>query len=134
MTLFTYECKVPKNTPKTNPATFTLKLRRGCLYKIEIMFPPGCHGLVGVRFYYGDILLYPENPKEWIIGSGETISWLTTFDIIHEPAVLILKAFNQDEMYDHTVYIRINVLPKLIAYPSLTVARLINLIRRVFGV
>jgi hypothetical protein len=97
-----------KQTPSDTP----WKLTVGMIYQVEVAFPPGCSGLVGVQIRDHAGQLYPYEGGEWFVGDSETISFQETHLIEIPPHELILRCYNTDELYPHTVQFRIGLVTR----------------------
>jgi len=105
--LFTFSIEAPKNTPKENPVKKTLKLHAGVITKISILIPVGHAALARLAIYDGETQIIPWGEDQWIEGDGETITWEPDYVLSSEPARLEARAWNKDEEYAHTFYIRV---------------------------
>ena len=94
-----------------------LKLQKGVIHKIDIVFPPGC--LTLLHLHINDALhqVWPTNPDENFASDSETISFEEHFVIDYEPYELQAWTWNDDDTYSHQVIIRIGLLPEAIVSP-----------------
>jgi len=100
---------VPKNTPKESPVEQMVRLTAGVVEKVEITFPAGCAGLVGLRILRGGHQVWPTSPGEWFVSDDYTISFPEHYEILDEPLELRIQAYNEDTSYDHTPVVRFAV-------------------------
>lgn len=98
------EITVPANTPESAPASDVLYIARCVIRRLEITFPTGCVGLVGVRFKYQTRQLWPCNPERWFHGNGQTVTLEPNLKIDEEPFQMTIEAHNLDDTFAHTVY------------------------------
>lgn len=70
-----FDVTIPPNTPASAPQSTPMPYSDGVPVGVEIVFPTGCSGLVGVRLDYSDVQLLPRAPGVWIRGSGEPVKW-----------------------------------------------------------
>lgn len=91
----------------TNPVKNVIRLGIGVLYKFEIYFPPGSCGLTSIRLLYNTRQIYPMPIDEYFRGERNTISFEDTFISDTPPYELIIEGYNVDEVYDHTVIVRL---------------------------
>jgi hypothetical protein len=108
--LFVEELTIPANTPITAPARVTIGLAPGTITEISVLFPPKKGVFVGVRLLRFERVQWPTNPDKWIIADGESVDWGEDYDLLDEPYELHLEAYNTDDTFAHTVYLRIAVL------------------------
>jgi len=105
--LFTFSITVPANTAKTNPVKKTIKLRAGTITKISVLIPTGHCALAHLAIYHGETQIMPWGEDQYIEGDGETIDWTPDYQLPSEPATLEVRAWNEDDTYQHTFYLRI---------------------------
>lgn len=96
---------VPANTGKDNPASYTFVISPMRINSIDITFPDGCVGLVECWFEYQTIQIFPYNRDGCFIGNGQTIRIQPMVDLLEPPWELIIKATNNDDTFDHTLYV-----------------------------
>jgi len=92
-----------------NPLLQQVKLVRGIVQPLEVIFPPGPAGLVGVRAYQGSHQLVPQRDTSWLSGDGITYPHDTPIDLLSPPYVITLQGYNEDETYDHTIIFRFSI-------------------------
>lgn len=83
-----------------------LRLTRGIVKRVEVVFPRGCAGLVGVRIFRGPVQVIPLNAPAWLDTDGETISINTEIDLSVNPYELEVRGYNLDDTYSHTIRFR----------------------------
>lgn len=108
--LFVKPLTISANTASTSPFSEVLVCSPGKVIGVEMLFPPGCVGLVGVRVKEFERVIWPTNPDEWIIADGETVEWQEDHDMIGAPWALTLEGYNDDDTFDHTIYFRFAML------------------------
>jgi len=116
---FAWDITIPANTPKTTPVRQLLPIDFGLITRIDIVFPAGCGGLVRIRLLRYESQLVPLNPASWLRGDDETVPCEVYQEIYEAPAELKFEGGNEDDTYEHTIGVRINVIPKKKA-PSIT--------------
>ena len=82
----------PANTLQSNPLRTSIKVTKGLVYKVEIMFPPGSLGLLRVAIFDGAYQAWPSTVGEWFRTDGETISYDDTYLKESAPFALPWKA------------------------------------------
>jgi hypothetical protein len=97
----------------------TLQVTHGILHKVDIVFPSGCHGWVGVRIYDNTHQILPTNLDEWFTADNETITFREHFPILTEPYELYAQVYNVDTLFPHTVILRLGILPVRVLAPWL---------------
>lgn len=136
--LFTSSITAPPNTPKTAPVKRTMKLHAGVITKISVLIPPGHAALAHLGIFDGETQIMPWGEDQWLEGDSETVSWEPDYPLPSEPAALEARAWNEDDTYAHTFYIRVWVDPEPSKLPVNLMSRVLRLaesfLRRVLGV
>jgi|GEM_PF-5585716 len=108
----------PRSTAAGTPTTQDMTLEKGEVSWVQIRFPKGPSGLLHVAIFAGDgtTQLWPGGDATWFIGDDETIEFDTEYKIVIEVAAykLVLKAYNDDDTYEHSALVRAWVIP----YPA----------------
>ena len=78
--------------------------------KVIVRFPPGPQGLLHVRFYYGDMQIFPEEKDTDFADDDLAISWEEFFYLDEKPFPLTIWTKNEDDTYPHTVHIYVATL------------------------
>ena len=73
------------------------------------MFPPGSTGLLHLQVTDSLHQVWPTNPDGNFETDDETISYEDQFEIDQPPYELYAYTWNEDDTYDHAVYIRIGI-------------------------
>ena len=89
-----------------------LDLERGTITRCEVVFPSGCCGLVYVHINRALHQVYPKNPDYQYTGNGDTIVSSDEYEIKEEPFQLEFYGWNTDDIYTHTITVRIQLVPK----------------------
>jgi len=133
--IFAWDITISADTKATSPNTKILKLSSGVITKIEIKFARGCHGMVKVRLLHQESQLVPLSRGEWVTGDDEAVSFPEFFELWTTPYQLKFVGCSPGTGYDHTVTVRIAVLPKVVASMIPVIELLTRLLQRmgVFG-
>lgn len=92
--------------------TTELKLGKGVIHQLDVVFPSGCQAYLHVKINHGLHQVWPTNPDEDFASDGEPISFKEAYELRHEPYILTVYTWNLDEKYPHDVIIRIGLLPR----------------------
>lgn len=112
---FAWDIAIEKGTTEDEPKTQILKLSKGVITRLDIKFPPGCHGMVKVRLLRYEHMLVPLTRDQWITGDGETVPSEAYYELVEAPAQLKFVGISPDTTNDHTITVRVTVLPKAVA-------------------
>lgn len=130
---FAWDITIPAGTTVANPYEKKLQITFGVITKIEVKFPRGCHGMVRCRLLRGGIFCYaPLNPDSWVTGDDESVSWHTYYRIEDVPRELDFVGCSPGTSYDHTVTVRLEILPHRVASFVPLIELLSNMLTRMF--
>jgi len=109
---FSWDITIPADTSEKDPLEKDLTLTHGVITRIDVKFPPGCHGLVKVRLFRFDSQLIPLTRDEWVTGDGETVPTALPlhYELLEEPYALKFVGCSPGAQYKHTVTVRVNVM------------------------
>jgi len=128
--IFAWDITITADKKAASPKTEILKLSKGVITKIEIKFARGCHGMVKVRLLHQEAQLVPLSRGEWITGDDETVSFPEFFELWTTPYQLKFVGCSPGTTYEHTVTVRIAVLPKTVASMIPVIELLTRLLQR----
>ena len=106
---------IAANTPELTPTDLEVKLTHGVIHRIEIEFPAGCAGLAYLQIHHMGHQLWPTNPGGAFHSDNHVIIIDDYFELLGPPYILKLRGWNLDELYDHTVTVRIGIYPAWVA-------------------
>ena len=109
-----YEFRIttPANTPSTAPLETLLQLDAGAITAVEVLFPPGCVGLVHLTINDERHQVWPSNADSDLAGDTFPIAWDDAFELVDPPYTLRADTWNEDDSYPHTVTIRLELVPR----------------------
>jgi len=105
MTIYAKKITVDENSSKEEE----LEVEGYAITQLRLRFPPGPEWLLKVAVFYGTKQVFPWNEGEWFIGDDEIIEWEEFWELPESPCKLKIKAVNEDQVYEHSVFITINV-------------------------
>jgi len=106
---YRFSLTVPANTTETVPAELVMRVTAGTIYRVSVGFPPGCAGLVHVAIDRFKHQVWPSNPGGSFAADGYHVDFAEEYELREVPHVLVLRAWNEDELYSHTITCRIGV-------------------------
>jgi len=101
---------VPKNTTEASPLKTDVLLAPGVIRYVEVQFPRGCVGLAHAAIHDELHQVWPSNPDGDIASDNARIAWRDDFPITNAENRLILRTWNEDDSYSHTITFRFEVL------------------------
>ena len=111
MPLYTKKVTVPASTPITEAVAEELEIKEPVIERIEVYFPPGCCLLVHAAVFHGNRRIWPDLTADWAVGHGETVGSDVHVEFEDVPVRLTLRAWSEDEAFDHTIVFRIFTQP-----------------------
>jgi len=131
---FEWEITIPAGTTETAPHIKRLKIVRGVLRYVRIHYPAGCHSLVKTRLLRWETHLIPLTRGEWSAGDDETVEYELFYEIEEDPLLLTFIGISPTCVYDHTLRVRITILPKIIASLKPLYILIAKIAKRIFGI
>lgn len=110
--IYSIDIKTLKDRFKTNLLRTPLIVTKGLVYKVELCFPCGSAGLMGVAIFDGSYSVWPSTIGEFFIGDNTTISFEDMYLKESAPYVFDIYTYNIDTKYAHNVQIRIGQVSK----------------------
>ena len=106
-------------TDQTDYTKTKFKLCHGIIHKLDIVFPPGCLGLVICTIYDNTHQVWPSNPDGYFQSDSEIISFREHLPFITDPYELNIYTFSVDDTYQHAITVRVGILPVRVLAPWL---------------
>ena len=108
MALYQTSLTIPPNTPEGAPAEVILKPGVGNIRSIEILFPDGCLGLVGVKIMDENNPIAPL-PSGWLRDNNKTIAWAENRRLQGPPYRLVIHGISYAIDWPHTIEVRMEI-------------------------
>lgn len=100
----TYTASSPKST--------VLKITRGLIYRVEVEFPPGPLGNLGVAIFDGNYQAWPSSPGYWWHTDWRVIAFDDLYFKSAAPFELIVKTYNTGDSYSHWCGVHVALVSK----------------------
>jgi len=127
---YAWDITITAGTLETAPKTQTLKLTAGVIINIDAKFPRGCHGLVKIRLFHHGFQLVPLSRGQWVTGDDEPVKMPHYFELTSAPYALKFQGVSPGTTFNHTVTVRVTVLPKSVASMIPVIELLTRLLQR----
>ena len=125
---------VPADTPADKPVTVEVEVNDPVITGIDVDYPVGCCALVHVQVFYGIKQVAPKPEGADYMGDGKRYPGPMNWKLPEMPCRLIIKAWNEDETYDHEPIVYINTAPEEAARPWGVLSDFIAILKRLMGV
>jgi hypothetical protein len=107
--LYTAAITVPAGTTEAAPVKTNIKCAGGILYFVSVLFPAGVNALAHTTLWRGSHQFIPSTQGMNLTGDGETVT-INAYEVLAaETNVVALKSWNDDDTYEHILYVRIAV-------------------------
>lgn len=104
--------KPSASTTEKNAKLQTFKVWKGVIHSIDVFIPAGHYGLAKLQIYHEGHIIMPTNEDEFVSGNGSWVRGKFFIDLKNLTNDIQLKAWNDDDTYDHEFIVHLGVLPK----------------------
>lgn len=87
-------------------------VNQGVIYRIWVQFPPGCAGLVKLRILHGGHPFLPVEADAFLNGDNYVYEFPIMYEITDAPELMSIQAWNEDDIYSHTINVQFLIIPK----------------------
>ncbi len=129
---YTAELTLPKGKNRQTQTSTKLKAVHGVIHRIDIVFPSGCAALVNVQIFVGGHPIAPSTEGQTYKGDNEVISFPEFEELRAALNTITISGWNEDEVYDHTILVRIYVLPRWALLPIGAVEGMVRSLKSLF--
>ena len=106
-----------KNKTEAEATSTRFTVNQGVIFRVWLTFPPGCAGLVKLRIFHEGHPFLPVDNNAFISGDGFVFEYPVMFEITTPPENITIKAWNEDEVYNHTIDVQFLIIPKAWVQP-----------------
>ena len=108
-----FQCEVltPANTPASSPIVTRLAVYPGVTRQVWVGFPRGCFALAHLQVWRWGWQLWPWTPQQSFHWDNYVYTFEDRYPILNEPLELVVKTWNLDDSYDHTLTFACTVEP-----------------------
>jgi len=107
--IYAFDIQTPAKTLVTAKKKTILRMERGLIYRLEIVFPPGPVHLLHLTINDALHQVWPTNQDADFAGNNDKIEFDEELNIDEPPYELQAYTWNEDEAYAHWVQIRIGI-------------------------
>jgi len=109
--IYQVDLSLPAQTTQAAPKTTAITVPYGRVARVGLLFPSGCAGLAHVQIYSNTFQVWPTTPGRSFAGDGHLISFEEAYQLTSAWNQLVISGWNDDDSYQHTVSVWIDVLP-----------------------
>ncbi len=132
--LYEQDITIPANTSRNDQIRTDLKVHKGVIYEFEVVFPPGCAGLVKCAIFVGGEQIIPFKEGTYLKGDTFPVRGREYVDLKNDTNEIHIYSYNEDEVYDHTIIVRLFILPKEVILPAGSTEGVIKALKALFTV
>ena len=103
---YSVDLAIPANTLVTAPVSLRVPLPPGTVRQVDVMVPRGHAGLSHLQIFRGANQVWPTNPDGNFNGDDVVITWQEDYDLDDAPFEFVLRAWNEDDTFAHTLTVR----------------------------
>ena len=124
---------IPANTPATAPAEKEIIIEGEILSEIAFLIPLGWDALARFAVYYGIKQIYPEPTADWVTGDDCYRHIPLNWRMPESRLNLTIKGYNEDDTYEHGVYLWLLTKPEEEARPWKIITDFVAILKRLMG-
>lgn len=113
----TFEVTIPAGTPQSTIYVADMAMPPRTVVEIDIRVPPGPRGTMGFAIWASGLTVIPEQYGQFIVTDDEEINWPLQDQL--DSGGWQLAGYNLGD-YDHTLYVRFQLVPVATTMASLT--------------
>jgi len=108
--IYSQEIVIPLNTLEGAPISRRLDIVEGVIKRVWVRWRWGSANLCGAAIYRGGFQVWPSSGDEWFPSSIRDTEFTEEYEVNDEPLHFIVRAYNVDDTYDHTLWVGMSVL------------------------
>jgi len=125
---------IPANTSIDNPVTKTIEVEGEVLSEIAYLIPSGWAALAHFSICYGIKQIYPYIQGTWVTGDNLFRQVPIKWTLPETPCRLVIKGYNQDDTYPHTLYLWLLIKPEEEVWPLNILVDFVRILKRLLGI
>jgi len=106
---YMHEVRIPRQTPADAPQIDRVEVYPGVTQGEWFGFPLGCFGLAHIQVWHHATQLWPWSPHTSYHWDDYIFELRDRYPIDSEPYELVLKTWNLDDSYDHTLFFAVEI-------------------------
>lgn len=131
---YSYSKTFTHGKDKRSQQQLTMPCTYGVLTDVIIHFPAGCFALTNVTINDGLHQVFPTNPSGTYALDDFTIAIEDKYNMEQGKSKLILKGWNEDEEFDHTIKVAFRIIPYEEYSPvEKVLLKILSILERLFG-
>jgi hypothetical protein len=111
MANYIYYLDVPAGTPESDPVEMVIDAVPGTLTRLDVMFPPGPQGEVGIRLLHSRHQIVPSFLGQFLNWDSGIVAVLVDYELPQSDAQLVLQGVSPNASFGHTIGVRLEIEP-----------------------
>lgn len=107
---YDFDIKIPAITTEDSPEELICKLNYGVIKRIWIYFRGGCADLAHIQLWQGARQIFPTNLGEDYAFDKYVLEFEEYYPLLEKPYEIIIRGWNDDDRFDHTISLMFTVL------------------------
>ncbi len=123
--IYKWEELIPSKTAEADAVEWSLEITKGVIKRCWVFFPWGCANYAHIQVLRGPDQIFPYTRGEWLGGNDILHEFGENYEVKAEPLHLTIKGYNDDDTYDHTPWVIVQVeRPTMPSWVDVLLARL----------
>ena len=108
--IYSQEIVIPANTLLAVPSERQLDGVEGGVKRVWVRWRWGSGNLCGAAIYRAGFQVWPTTGNQWFPSSTLDTEFAEDYDVSDEPLHFIIRAYNLDDTYAHTLWVGVSVM------------------------
>ncbi len=109
--IFKAEILTPANTPESAPVITRVSVYPGVTRRVFVGFPRGCVALAHLQVWHWGWQVWPWTPQTSFAWDDYMYTFEDRYPITEEPLELVVKTWNDDDTFPHTLSFAVTLEP-----------------------
>ena len=131
---YSFQIPVAVGRTEANPVEEELNLTYGVIVWVGVQFPVGCAELVHCRLLHRRHQVWPSNINESLQSDGYTVPIDEHYRLDEPPFIFTAICWNDDDTYDHTVTVFVDILESTLALLIVELAKGLSRFLKLVGI
>lgn len=107
--IYSVELEIPPQTTKLLAVEATLEANVGTVSQVWVRWRWGSGNLCGVSISHEGVQIWPTSGDQWFPSNVAEMTWQESYVIDDYPLDFVVRAYNADDSFPHTVWVAVNV-------------------------
>lgn len=131
--LYSFKFTIPPKTSKNNLFRQDIEIKKGVIYKVNVVIPFGHMAIAGMQIRLGEYVVFPWGGENFIYGNNEIVEDIWYWEIEKDKEIFTLCGFNNSTYLEHSFIVRFLVLPIEVIPPEIMPRKISKVIEELTG-